>query len=240
MSALPAPRPSAATALNPSGVTTRDARKARTRARLKEAALAAFAEHGYAEASIADITRAAAVAQGTFYVHFSGKEAVLDELLADFNRGLVEAFGAHDFAAPLGFGSDLRPLVTALAGTFLDYWATQRQLVLVFAQRAAAGLRVEELRDGINPGLHGFLVEMLSARVGDADRGRLSLVAHALLALWLRLGMQWLLGGPMSAADRRRFRELLADLTVGMLEAALPDLRSGRQRANPNRQGGRR
>ena len=240
MSVFPAPRSAATATLNQSGGTTREARKTRTRARLKEAALAAFAEHGYAEASIADITRAAAVAQGTFYVHFSGKEAVLDELLADFNRGLVEAFGAHDFAAPLGFGGDLRPLVAALAGTFLDYWATQRQLVLVFAQRAAAGLRVEELRDGINPGLHGFLVEMLAARGGDADRGRLSLVAHGLLALWLRLGMQWLLGGAMSAADRRHFPELLADMTVGMLEAALPDLRPGRQGANPNRQGGRR
>ncbi len=240
MTALPASPSAPTAALTQGSGTTRDARKARTRARLKEAALAAFAEHGYAEASIADITRSASVAQGTFYVHFSGKEAVLDELLADFNRGLVDAFGARDFAIPPGFGGDLRPLVEALAGTFLDYWATQRQLVLVFAQRAAAGLRVEELRDGINPGLHAFLVEILVARVGEADRGRLSLVAHGLLALWLRLGMQWLLGGPMSAADRRRFPELLADMTVGMLEASLPDLRPGRRGANPNRQGGRR
>lgn len=201
--------------------TSRDARKARTRVRLKEAALAAFAEHGYAETSIADITRAAGVAQGTFYVHFPGKDAVLDELLADFNQGLLQAFGTMDPGLLDARDRNLRPLVEAMAGIFLEYWSAQRPFVLVFAQRAAAGLRLDELRDGVNPAMHAFLVELLAERLGrHVDRPRLSLVAHGLLALWLRLGMQWLLGGEMSAAERKAFPRLLADMSVGLLEAA--------------------
>ena len=201
--------------------TSRDVRKARTRSRLKEAALAAFAEHGYAETSIADITRAAGVAQGTFYVHFSGKDAVIDELLADFNEGLVRALGAMDPALVDGRGRSLRPLVEAMAEIFLEYWSAQRPFVLIFAQRAAAGLRLDELRDGVNPAMHAIVVGLLAERLGpEVERGRLSLVAHGLLALWLRLGMQWLLGDAMSRAERAAFPRLLADMTVGMLEAA--------------------
>lgn len=60
----------------------------RTRQRLLDAAEAAFGSRGYFETSIADITRQARVAQGTFYVYFSSKRAIFSELVRERSREL--------------------------------------------------------------------------------------------------------------------------------------------------------
>jgi AcrR family transcriptional regulator len=66
-------------------------RGAETRQRLLEAAEAVFADLGYHEASIVKITEAAGVAQGTFYLYFTGKREVFDELVRDLNRRVRHA-----------------------------------------------------------------------------------------------------------------------------------------------------
>lgn len=60
----------------------------RTRQKLLDAAEAVFGELGYERASIVEITRAAGVAQGTFYVYFPGKKAVFVELVWELNKKL--------------------------------------------------------------------------------------------------------------------------------------------------------
>jgi AcrR family transcriptional regulator len=55
---------------------------ARTRRRLLDAAERVFAELGYHDASIVKITEAAGVAQGTFYLYFTGKQEIFDVLWA--------------------------------------------------------------------------------------------------------------------------------------------------------------
>jgi AcrR family transcriptional regulator len=67
------------------------ARGQRTRARLLETAEEVFSELGYHEASIVKITEAAGVAQGTFYLYFSGKAEIFDELVRDLNRRVRRA-----------------------------------------------------------------------------------------------------------------------------------------------------
>lgn len=57
-------------------------RSERTRARLLSAAEQVFGERGYEQASIAEMTGRAGIALGTFYVHFSSKKALFDELLS--------------------------------------------------------------------------------------------------------------------------------------------------------------
>jgi AcrR family transcriptional regulator len=66
-------------------------RGAETRGRLLEAAEAVFADLGYHDASIVKITEAAGVAQGTFYLYFTGKREIFDELMRDLNRRIRHA-----------------------------------------------------------------------------------------------------------------------------------------------------
>ena len=86
-----------------------------TRQRLLDAAEAVFADLGYVDASIVKITEAAGVAQGTFYLYFSSKMEVFDELVRDLNRRVRHAMkdasshGATRLEAELlGFGAYFR------------------------------------------------------------------------------------------------------------------------------------
>ena len=49
------------------------------------AARRTFMSTGVAKTGVGDVARAAGVAHGTFYVHFENKDAVVRELLAEFN-----------------------------------------------------------------------------------------------------------------------------------------------------------
>jgi AcrR family transcriptional regulator len=57
-----------------------------TREKLLQAAEVEFGERGYHEGSIAEITRRAGVAMGTFYVYFASKEAVFRALVEHMGR----------------------------------------------------------------------------------------------------------------------------------------------------------
>lgn len=163
---------------------------------------------------IGDISRRAGVAHGTFYVHFENKEAVLDVLLAEFNAALVDklqqAWPAG--AEPLG-------VARALAALCLDHWKSKRGLVAAFAERAGIDGSLASLRDGISPLVAAFLATRLEQLAGgklpDAD-----LVAHALLGLWTRVGLQYLFGD----TPRERAIDMLASMSVGALSAVIPEL----------------
>lgn len=195
--------------------TTRQARKTETRRALRAAARDLFAETGFEETSVASITSTAGVAHGTFYVHFPSKEALLDELLEEFNDGLVAEL------TPIVSGPDthnLPHLVHAIAETFLDYWSARRGFVELYARRVTAGLNLEQLRDGINPPATRLLTVALErlAGVGRAVPEP-DLVAHALLAAWLRVGLQHLFA---DGVDRERARRALVHITLGLLRPA--------------------
>lgn len=56
------------------------------RAKILAAAEQVIGEKGFVAASIADITRAADTASGTFYIYFSGKDEVFRELVQDMGH----------------------------------------------------------------------------------------------------------------------------------------------------------
>lgn len=72
---------------------TREQQTRETRDALMKAALRVVARHGYAKASVARITEAAGVAQGTFYSYFDTHQQLLAELLPAEGIQLLDSLG---------------------------------------------------------------------------------------------------------------------------------------------------
>ncbi|WP_162231747.1 TetR/AcrR family transcriptional regulator [Leucobacter celer] len=76
-------------------------RKARTRARITDAANRLFAEKGYLETSVEDISEAADVAVRTIYTHFPSKAAILLSYFDDWLDTLVDGILARPVDEPI-------------------------------------------------------------------------------------------------------------------------------------------
>ncbi|MDF9761653.1 AcrR family transcriptional regulator [Peribacillus simplex] len=59
-----------------------------TKARIKEAATYEFATHGFYNTKVSDIVKRANLTQPGFYLYFSSKDAIFDELVMDFRNKL--------------------------------------------------------------------------------------------------------------------------------------------------------
>jgi len=70
--------------------TWRSTQKAQTRQRYLDAAARLFADRGFHAVSIDDLGAAVGVSGPAFYRHFSGKEAILSEILIGVSERLVE------------------------------------------------------------------------------------------------------------------------------------------------------
>ena len=168
----------------------RKVRAAQTEAVLKTAAQQQFAERGYLNTKITDITDAAGRAVGSFYQHFASKEDLLQALLADMHaqagRALDDDGPAHDLTDP----DQLREHLAAAWGVMRDY---RPVMTALFESALAAGPASGELwkqltADTVMLREHlQYLQEQGHALPGDpvliaaAMGGMLSMLAYALL-----------------------------------------------------------
>jgi AcrR family transcriptional regulator len=203
----------------------RKAQKAQTRRALKGAALRCCLEDGWSSTSIGSITRRAGVAHGTFYVHFPSKEALLEELLADFNDELAARLAPlwTDRPDPRDAPAFER-LVRQTAELFLDHWSENQGFVEAYASRVVGDLTLADLRDGISPPMADLLVRSLGSLTAEPTSREavpafdVELAAHGLLALWLRVGLRHLFG---DTGDRAAAVDCLVRMTLGAIRGLL-------------------
>jgi len=62
------------------------------RDRIMNAAIASFAQHGYHQATIADVAREAGVAAGTIYLYFNNKDDLLVSIFEEKVQGFIQEF----------------------------------------------------------------------------------------------------------------------------------------------------
>ncbi|HET8796398.1 MAG TPA: TetR/AcrR family transcriptional regulator [Thermoanaerobaculia bacterium] len=65
------------------------------RERILRAAVDVFAEHGYFNAKVAQIAKAAGVADGTIYLYFDGKEDLLITIFREHTRNYLRSLEQH-------------------------------------------------------------------------------------------------------------------------------------------------
>ena len=123
----------------------REAGEAGADARLKRweallaAARAVLAERGLEAATVAEIVARAGVAQGTFYLYFPSKLAVVFALTGEMNTAVLVAFGrALTLAGSLGEGID-----RAVAEAFRVMESYRDVLGIVRSRAGVAGMSAE-------------------------------------------------------------------------------------------------
>jgi AcrR family transcriptional regulator len=163
------------------------ARGARTRRRLIEAAEQVFAELGYHDASIVKLTEAAGVGQGTFYLYFTGKKEIFDELVLDLNtrvrHAMTEAAAQGTTRAEkerLGFAS------------FFRFTAEHPALYRIIRQ--AEFVSPESLQRHYERLTSGYVSGLRQAmEAGEIEDGDPELLAWALMGIGELVGMRWVL-----------------------------------------------
>ena len=181
---------------------TLTARGERTRRKLLEAAERVFAELGYHEASIVKITESAGVGQGTFYLYFTSKKAVFDELVLDLNarvrHAMTEASAAGDTRAErelLGFGAFFR-----FTAEHPALYRIVRQAEFVSPETLQ--LHYERLTEGYVQGLRAAM------EAGEVALGDPEVLAWSLMGIGELVGMRWILWNGEAGMPEAVFDEL--------------------------------
>jgi AcrR family transcriptional regulator len=173
-----------------------------TRRRLLEAAEACFAEAGYHDASVVKITETAGVAQGTFYLYFSSKKEIFDELVRDLNSRVRHAMKE---ASARGTSR----LEAELSGFAAYFRFTSEHNALYRIIRQAEFVSPEMLRYHYDKLAEGY-VEALRAAVAAGEVGEIDpeVTAWALMGMGELIGMRWVLWNGRRELPRAVSREL--------------------------------
>jgi AcrR family transcriptional regulator len=172
----------------PTGVDGKEltSRGAATRRRLLEVAESVFAELGYHDASIVKITEAAGIAQGTFYLYFSSKEEIFEELVRDLNRRVRHAMAAGAERGRTRAEAEL----LGFRGYF-EFAAQNGALYRIIRQ--AEFVCPQALRDHYETIASGYGAALGTAMTrGEVAEMDPSVLAWALMGMGELLGMRWI------------------------------------------------
>lgn len=177
------------------------------RRRLFDAAAKIVGERGYAEASVARITQAAGVAQGTFYNHFASRQALLDTLLPELGQQMAHAI--QDRTAAI---RPEAPRELARFEAWFDYLAENPGFLRILneAEFAAPDAFQRHIANIAGP-YHRILIRARDrGELGAFSDAELEVVVHMLMGARSYLGQRF---GPAQLPDgavMRAYARLLA------------------------------
>ena len=166
-----------------------------TRARLLAAAEKVFGELGYVDASIVKVTEAAGVGQGTFYLYFSSKQEIFDELIRDLNRRVRHSMKEASSQGKTRLEAELLGF-----GAYFRFTAEHPALYRIIRQAEFVSPEMlhyhyDKLAAGYADGLRE---SMAKGEVGEIDP---EVTAWALMAAGEMLGMRFILWGDGSVPE---------------------------------------
>lgn len=205
----------------------------RTRQQLLDAAEAEFGQRGYFATSVADITRRARVAQGTFYVYFPGKQEIFAELVRHLSRTLRHAIQQ----AVAGVGDRLAVERKGFE-TFLRFVASHRNLYRIVLQAESVNPPVyrwyyRRLAEGYVRGLSAAM------DAGEIRRTDPEALSYCLMGIGNFIGMRYSLWN-RAGLPRRALESMFEFIASGLAPAAAPASKSAGRRpgSGARRQGG--
>ena len=182
----------------------RQGRAERTRRKLLEGAEQVFGAVGYHDASIVKITEAADVAQGTFYLYFSSKLQVFDEVVADLNQRVRRAMSD----AARGATTRLEAERLGFAGFFRF---TSEHPALYRVIRQAEFVSPQALRNHYETILGHYAPFLEDAmETGEVVPGDPMVLAWALAAVGEAVGLRWILWNEDRTVPPEVFEEMMA------------------------------
>jgi len=171
------------------GGRTLSARGVETRQKLLDAAEHVFGDLGYHDASIVKITEAAGVAHGTFYLYFTTKKDVFDELVVDLNRRIRHAMTEASAGAKNRLEAELLGF-----GGYFSFTKEHPGLYKIIRQAAFVSPDLFRLHyDRVSePYVRALREAVARGDVGEIDP---EVTAWALMAIGEMVGMRWIVSG---------------------------------------------
>ena len=188
----------------------------RTRRRLLEAAETVFGEKGYDCASVSEITQQAGVAQGTFYIYFPDKTAILVELVRELSHDL-----RSEIAQAVSGLTERMEVERAGFRTFLSFAHKHRNLYKIVRQSEFVDEEVfrwyyRRMAEGYVQGL-GQAMDAGQIRRIDPE-----CLAYCLMGIADFVGMRWVLWRDADLPDEV-FESVMAFIERGMAIAGEKD-----------------
>ena len=173
-----------------------------TRQRLLDAAEVVFAELGYHDASIVKLTEEAGVGQGTFYLYFSSKKEIFDELVRDLNLRVRHAMAE-------GAAKGKTRVEAEVLGFQAFFRFTAEHTALYRIIRQAEFVSPESLRYHYDKIAEGYVAALAQAmQRGEVAPADPEVLAFALMGIGELIGMRWILWGDGAELPDEVLREV--------------------------------
>jgi AcrR family transcriptional regulator len=140
-----------------------------------DAALEAFAEHGYERTSIATICEKAGIARPTLYQYFKDKRSVFRELLESYLAGTHEKLHKRQQAKDGKKRLSPRETMQSLHSELLEEFVNNRNLYTILLKEAKArNAETEDIVKGIMQGMmsefvHEFRENPVAEKLSEKD-----------------------------------------------------------------------